>query len=259
MGQTTRRDIPFPDDTDEIADGNEAIQTVAEAVDDDVEYQEGVVGSRPTSTSGSPGVAGRIYRSKPTSNPGLAQIDTGTGWENISGPAYVTSLPSNPIDGQEVYFDRDPSSARDKWHLRYDSSKSGSYKWEVLGAKPIYSHAQDSTQVTSSSATYATGVTPLGVTAPLAGIYVVRHGAQIIYSSPGSDYGYQSFQVGAGTASDDDAVQSTLSTWVSQATERQATVSAAATTVNTVLRVGNNAHTATYQKRWIAIMPLWVG
>lgn len=46
-----------------------------------VGYSEGVLASRPTSTGGTPGVAGRIYGV--TDQPGRIDIDNGTGWDTF--------------------------------------------------------------------------------------------------------------------------------------------------------------------------------
>jgi hypothetical protein len=97
MPTTSRRQITTPADTDEIADGAGAIRTLAGFVDNDVEFQQGVVASRPTSTAGSPGTAGRIYRS---TDEKVVDLDLGTSWGPNMGQAAVAafraSLTTNP-------------------------------------------------------------------------------------------------------------------------------------------------------------------
>lgn len=93
MPTTSRRGITTPADTDEIADGAGAIRTLAGFVDKDVEYQQGVIASRPTSTAGSPGVAGREYRSTDGSVPTLWK-DTGTAWVPLTGVSF-SAYPSD--------------------------------------------------------------------------------------------------------------------------------------------------------------------
>lgn len=57
------------------------------------------------------------------------------GGSGILPAGYVTSLPSSPVDGQEVYYIVDSSNAI-VWHLRYNSGSGSTYKWEFLGGTP---------------------------------------------------------------------------------------------------------------------------
>jgi hypothetical protein len=50
-------------------------------------------------------------------------------------PTYETSLPSSPVDGQEIYYAADATNGV-IWHLRYRSASSSSYKWEFVGGSP---------------------------------------------------------------------------------------------------------------------------
>jgi hypothetical protein len=48
---------------------------------------------------------------------------------------YVTTLPSAPYDGQEVYYGADASNGI-IWHLRYNAA-GGTYKWEFIGGSSL--------------------------------------------------------------------------------------------------------------------------
>jgi hypothetical protein len=79
---TTRYGLPTMAGTDFIADINEWTASAMAAIDAKMSgYAEGTLAARPTSTSGSPGVAGRVYRATDT---GQWFLDTGTGWAQVT-------------------------------------------------------------------------------------------------------------------------------------------------------------------------------
>lgn len=85
-------------------------------------------------------------------------------------PLRVTSLPTTPYDQQEVIFVADAANGIE-WHLRYDASLSGSFKWvPVGGCKPLRA-----TSVAQSLGVGTAYVVMAGsITVPLAGDYDVR-------------------------------------------------------------------------------------
>lgn len=93
-------------------------------------YSEGPIGSRPTSTPGTPGIAGRRYRATDTSQ---TFEDTGTSWIEIAAvPSTVTALPTTGnFDGRGVYLQTSAMAAIGiRWLLRYRAASS---KWEFGG------------------------------------------------------------------------------------------------------------------------------
>ena len=78
-------------------------------------------------------------------------------------PQFVTTLPSSPIDGTEVYYQSTIAGtgggASDTmattgavWHLRYNASAAGSYKWQMVGGSEIGVQSTTSpTDITSTS------------------------------------------------------------------------------------------------------------
>lgn len=90
-------------------------------------------------------------------------------WEYLgrTAPSVVSKLPSNPRDGQEVYFLADAASGV-MWHLRYRSASASAYKWEYLGGPPLEAVVASTNQALTSTAVNVTG---LSITAPLNGEY----------------------------------------------------------------------------------------
>lgn len=101
-GATSRLALPYPVGSD-APDGPTAFQALAEGLDDAVLYDQGATGSRPTSTPGSPGVAGRLYYDTST---GFLYQDTGTGWRQIpisgAGQIGATDLASNAVTTAKI-------------------------------------------------------------------------------------------------------------------------------------------------------------
>lgn len=119
----------------------------------------------------------------------------------------VTSLPTSPIDQQECIYLADATNGI-KWRLRYRAASSSAYKWEVLGGNPIYNDLLPASSGTppSSYGDLGGGIGPQ-ITLPLAGDYLVSHGASLVAgASTISHRIYQSFSVGATAAIDNDSV-----------------------------------------------------
>jgi hypothetical protein len=86
------------------------------------------------------------------------------------GAALVTSLPANPIDGQECYFQADATNGV-VWHLRYNAASASAYKWEFLGGSPLRATV-NTDETFTAGATYVDCAT-VGpqITLPLVGDY----------------------------------------------------------------------------------------
>ena len=95
-------------------------------------------------------------------------------WRKASGTAFVTALPTSPVDGQEVYYQADGTNGV-IWHLRYRAASSSANKWEFVGGSAL--------GVTNTNlGALAIGTTPIELTGqrvvlPLAGTYVLSANA----------------------------------------------------------------------------------
>lgn len=109
--------------------------------------------------------------------------------KTTSSVTFVTSLPSSPFDGQEIYYQSTASGTGGGatntmadvgavWHLRYRAGSASSYKWEAVGAARVGEYSVGgrvyATRETTTSTTHTTLAT-IGprVKAPLAGDYQV--------------------------------------------------------------------------------------
>lgn len=119
------------------------------------------------------------------------------------GPPLVTSLPTQPYNGQEVYFSAEPSTGV-TWHLRYRAAASGSYKWEFIGGPPMRSEVATSQATTSTGFTNLATVGPV-ITTPLAGDYDIQLGGRML--SVSGQLAIMSVQWSGATAVDTDGAQ----------------------------------------------------
>lgn len=105
----------------------------------------------------------------------------GTSNISISGnpTSYSTSLPSSPIDGQEVYYAADQTNGI-IWHLRYRSGSSSSYKWEFLGGTELQISDAITLSATSTNWSFGTGLTMTAI--PLTGDYEITISAESVAS-----------------------------------------------------------------------------
>ena len=79
----------------------------------------------------------------------------------------VTALPVGPADGDECYFQADPTTGV-LWHLRYNAAATSSYKWEFLGGSAL--RAFDNANASGAGNNWFLPFTPY-VTLPLDGDY----------------------------------------------------------------------------------------
>lgn len=89
----------------------------------------------------------------------------------LASAPLVTSLPSAPIDGQEIRYVADATNGV-IWNLRYRAASSSAYKWEFVGGAPLSASTISGITGTISSTSFvsASGGN-ISVSLPLAGDY----------------------------------------------------------------------------------------
>lgn len=103
-------------------------------------------------------------------------------------PGYGTSLPANPVDGQEHVLVDSITAPTYSWRLRYNAASTSPYKWEYLGGTEAWSFVETSENCTSTNWSDLATVGPT-FTTPRAGDYLVRgscalsQGAGAVYSN----------------------------------------------------------------------------
>lgn len=98
-----------------------------------------------------------------------------SGVNNALIPAYVTSLPVSPYDGQIIYYQADATNGV-IWQLRYNASSASSYKWEFIGGAPL-THIITTQESHSTVGTADLATAGPQKTLPLAGDYEIIWGA----------------------------------------------------------------------------------
>ena len=106
-------------------------------------------------------------------------------WRKASGTAFVTALPSSPVDGQEVYYQADGTNGV-IWHLRYRAASASTYKWEFVGGSDLAATAATvSAAVSITANTWASPWTAISLTAPLAGEYTALFSTSVSHGATG--------------------------------------------------------------------------
>ena len=124
------------------------------------------------------------------------------GASQLQSAATVTTLPTAPVNGQEVYYVADATNGI-VWHLKYRSASASAYKWEFVGGPSLF--AEIATNETTASTTYvALATAGPTVTVPLAGDYDVEISLRNLNSGAGLAC-LRSFSIGATAAVDADA------------------------------------------------------
>lgn len=172
-------------------------------------------------------------------------------------PAWVLSLPSTPADGDQVVLVDSLTAPTYHWLLRYVAAAS-TYKWYCIGGTPYWAQVNTSEATTSTTFTDLTTPGP-SFTVPVGGDWLVEIGCYLTGPTAGN-VGYMSFAVGGTAASDSDAAgNSSGAASMSVTRSVKKTGVGAASSIATKYRTTNAANSATFNARWLKIMPYRVG
>ena len=163
----------------------------------------------PAGAQGAPGAPGAVEVYEQPGQP--ASTTNGALWIDTDDvpPAWastvplVTVLPSNPVDGQEVYFLADSSSGI-IWHLRYRAASASAYKWEHIGGSPLFLSDDNNTGLVSSTTYVDRG--PI-VTLPLGGEYLIEYGGAAIAGTAARFGMFVGVRIGAAATTDGQAIE----------------------------------------------------
>jgi hypothetical protein len=90
-------------------------------------------------------------------------------------PAYGTTLPASPVDGQEAILVDSVTNPTYQWRFRYNAGSTSAYKWEFVGGASLFS------SVPTQESTASTSFTDLATVGPQ--IIVPRNGEYDIEAS----------------------------------------------------------------------------
>lgn len=170
-------------------------------------------------------------------------------------PGIGTSLPSNPVDGQEFVLTDSLSAPTYAWHLRYIAAKS-SNKWQFIGGSPLY--AEVTTSEGTTSGTYAALATAgPSVTLPIAGDYLVTNGALV--DSSGTVTARMSYDIGGTGAVDADSMEQQIPGTGQFAGSRERKKAGLTAVTLTSKYKSDGSATATFSNRWLRVIPIAVG
>jgi hypothetical protein len=93
----------------------------------------------------------------------------------LASAPLVTSLPSAPIDGQEIRYVADATNGV-IWNLRYRAASSSTYKWEFIGGGSLMDYQSGVLSFTDNTFGGAVANTP-SVTVNIPGVYLIQFGA----------------------------------------------------------------------------------
>jgi hypothetical protein len=113
-------------------------------------------------------------------------------------PRVVTSLPTNPIDGDEVIFLADANNGI-LWHLKYRASANSTYRWEFVGGSPMRKSYEGA--LITASTNYTTLPNGPSLTVALPGEYRITITAKP-YTTGAYENVIMSYAIGGGAASD---------------------------------------------------------
>jgi hypothetical protein len=171
----------------------------------------------------------------------------------------VTTLPTSPKDGDEVYFlASEPNSI--VWHLRYRANLNSFYKWECVGGNGLMHEIQP--QETTSSTTYADLAT-VGPTivVPLAGDFRVGFGCKA-GGSVATAVQFMSLKIATAATADIDGLplQPPGANYVAAGQSARTRDINLVSRFNTVkCQYKTNTGLADFQNRWMEIRPIRCG
>jgi hypothetical protein len=196
MQTTPRLGLRVPDGTIDLPDVPLWMLRIAQDIESSL--QVGLTADRPAA-----GKAGRHYYA---TDGKVEYVDTGATWEPVAVPPrrVLTTLPAaGAYAGEEVYLSVTNAAlpgGPERWLLRYDDTRSGSYKWEVISAKPLV--ASNNTTGSANNPTSGPWIQDaragFPLTVPVKGVYDITFRQQACVSGPIGVRGYSAVMVGAG-------------------------------------------------------------
>lgn len=179
-------------------------------------------------------------------------------WLPNTGVNFVTSLPTAPLDGQEIFYVAD-LNAGIVWHLKYRNADPSEFKWMFLGGGCLYSKVDGNSVVNTAGFSNFGGPSLI---LPLAGDYEVTYGARAIADAGAGGHDVEaSYSVNGAVVDPDDGIDSYSAANTSNAmnsvrTRIKTGMTAGGTLVEQALRdVGNAGLSA----RWLRAIPRRVG
>lgn len=109
---------------------------------------------------------------KRTKTPGLSAL-----WRSVFPADYATTLPANPVDGQEAVLVDSITSPTYQWRFRYNVQSTSPYKWEFIGGSAWCVAPGPGITTGSGSYIQVDGTTP-SITLSRAGDYLFTYGAR---------------------------------------------------------------------------------
>jgi hypothetical protein len=171
----------------------------------------------------------------------------------IAGHPIYATLPATPTDGDSIYYQTSAmASLGALWNLRYRAA-GGTYKWEFVGGSPIYASVAASVTATTATPTAKTGGPSF--TVPLAGIYLLTHGATMSASLANSYAGVQPYY-NASAISADSEVANGYTGFISCVSAYTATLATSGNTLELYYRVDSG--TGTFIRRFLRAVPIAV-
>jgi hypothetical protein len=177
----------------------------------------------------------------------------------------VTSLPTDPFDGQEVDLVVDSLGTYGGpylWHCKYRAATTAPYRWHVFGGEALWAYVGPSqTRSLGSYGDLAT-VGP-SITVPFAGIYSPRL-AMDVFTNASNAFGAADLQIGATLADGSERLlfqQLPYAGGASNAAGREQIpiVVAAAGAVVKMVYQADGVNAATFSSRSLALRPVRIG
>lgn len=176
---------------------------------------------------------------------------------SVTRPSFVTALPSNPSDGDEIIFTDSLTAPTYQWHFRYVSAKA-SNKWVFIGGSPLA--AEDLDSGTRASTAYGdlndTADSP-SITIPVAGNYRVYISCYMESSS--AAVSRMSYSIGAAAAADADSILTDLGAGLGTSVSREMTKTSLAASAALTAKYKATAGTLTAHSRRIHAIPIAIG
>jgi hypothetical protein len=205
--------------------------------------------------AGTPYVPGQIVRYNGVDylavNPSTGQTPP---WQSsLSKVSFGTTLPSNPVDGQEAILVDSITSPTYQWRFRYNAQSTSSAKWEFIGGSPKIV-ASESRDTTTSNSYTGIANSPTFVI-PYNGNYEVSYGCEA-WVNTGNATAWIALYASATLP------EPSTDSWVAGSigghVGRTALVNLAPGVSLTTVHRTDVGYTAYYEKRWISVRPIKV-
>jgi hypothetical protein len=173
----------------------------------------------------------------------------------------VSTLPGEPVDGQEIVFQTTAMATGGViWRFRYNAESASTHKWELQGGSALFTAPSGGGSLATASVAFSATSSVVGLTIPLAGEYELEFGARA-YPFAQNQTMLVVPALSVGEASEASALEIDAAASVGNTGSRKllASTVSAGQVFTLYYKKSSSIAEAEFSRRWLSALPIRVG